>query len=216
MSAADVGVPLAAGTVRFELRRDGVLRIEHGEWELAGGKITLEGDVDLEAEEQRAELKASGVKLEKLLEALDFDGLGGTGLLEGTIPVRVSGAHARIEHGVLRATGDGVVRFTSGAGADALAKKQPAISPVLGALTDLHYDELTLTLNGDVADRLDVKIQVKGRNPNYQKGRPVVLNVNVDLPASLLQAMMQTAELTGTTAPESVIKALKALATEKP
>jgi hypothetical protein len=216
MSAADVGVPLAAGTVRFELRRDGVLHIEHGEWELAGGKITLEGDVDLEAEEQRAELKASGVKLEKLLEALDFDGLGGTGLLEGTIPVRVSGEHARIENGVLRATGDGVVRFTSGAGADALAKKQPAISPVLGALTDLHYDELTLTLNGDVADRLDVKIRVKGRNPNYQKGRPVVLNVNVDLPASLLQAMMQTAELTGTTAPESVIEALKALATEKP
>jgi len=181
MSGADVGVPLAAGTVRFELRRDGILRIERGEWELAGGKLTLEGEIDLQAEEQRAELRASGVQLEKMLEALDFEGLGGTGILEGVIPVRVAGEHTRIENGVLRATGDGVVRFTSGAGADALVKKQPAISPVLGALADLHYDELTLTLNGDAADRLDVKIQVKGRNPNYQKGRPVVLNVNVDL-----------------------------------
>jgi hypothetical protein len=214
MSGADVGIPLATGTVRFELRRDGILRIEQAEWDLAGGKLALSGDVNLEAEEQRAELRASGVKLDKLLQALDFEGLAGSGTLEGVIPVRVAGRHARIENGVLRATGEGVVRFTSGAGAEALAKKQPALSPVLGALADLQYDELTLTLNGDAADRLDVKIQVKGRNPNYQKGRAVVLNVNVDLPASLLQALMQTAELTGTTAPESVLDALRALATE--
>jgi hypothetical protein len=211
MRGADVGVPLQAGTVRFELRREGVLRIEHGEWALAGGKITLAGDVELEADEQRVELDAVGVRLDELLAALDFEGLSGTGVLEGTIPVRNGARGTRIENGLLHAIGEGVVRFTSGAGGEALAKRQPAISPVLGALTDLRYEELTLTLNGDATDRLDVKIQVKGRNPNFKQGRPVVLNVNVDLPASLLKAMTQTAELTGTTAPESVLEALKAL-----
>jgi hypothetical protein len=34
-----------------------------------------------------------------------------------------------------------------------------------------------------------VKVHARGRNPNFQQGRPVVLNVNVEAPVqSLLQA----------------------------
>ena len=58
-----------------------------------------------------------------------------------------------------------------------------------GALEDLHYEELSLTINGDLSDRVAVAMHIRGRNPNFQKGRPVVLNVNVDLPlGSLLRA----------------------------
>jgi hypothetical protein len=89
----------------------------------------------------------------------------------------------------LKATETGVIRFTSGEGGATLARTQPALAPLLGALEDFHYDELTLTMNGDLSDRVEAKLHLRGKNPKFQQGRPVVLNVNVDLPlASLLRA----------------------------
>ena len=40
-----------------------------------------------------------------------------------------------------------------------------------------------------MSGQLDVKVHARGRNPNFQQGRPVVLNVNVEAPLqSLLRA----------------------------
>jgi hypothetical protein len=94
-----------------------------------------------------------------------------------------------VTNGALRATETGVIRFSSGEGGAALARKQALLQPLLGALENLQYDELTLTIDGDLGDRVAVKMHIRGRNPNFQAGRPVVLNVNVDLPlGSLLRA----------------------------
>jgi hypothetical protein len=189
MKSAEVGMPLGNGSVRFQLKPDGVLHVERGEWAFAGGKIVFSGAIPLDARELTLELGVEGVSVEQLLAALDFDGLSGTGVLGGVTPLVMRGAQLLVTNGELRATEQGVIRFTSGEGGAALSRKQPALSPVLGALTDLHYDELTLTLNGDISDRVEVKMHIRGRNPNFQRGRPVVLNVNVDLPlGSLLRA----------------------------
>jgi hypothetical protein len=182
--------------VRFELQPDGVLAVELAAFSLAGGKLSLTGDFPIDVEERDLTLRAEGISIPQLLTALDFEGLAGTGVLAGVIPVEQRGAKMFVRNGVLRATETGVIRFTSGESGAALAKKQPTVAPVLGALAELHYEELTLTLNGDVADRMDVKMHIRGRNPNYQKGRPVVLNVNVDAPiGSLLNAGMVAASV---------------------
>jgi hypothetical protein len=126
--------------------------------------------------------------------------LSGTGSLDGTIPVEQHGDDMRVVDGELHATAPGVIRYAGGEGAASLARKQPALAPVLGALENLQYDELTLTLSGGLADKMDVKVHIRGRNPNFQKGRPVVLNVNVEAPVgSLLRA-----GLTATSVPEEI------------
>ncbi|HEU4431368.1 MAG TPA: YdbH domain-containing protein [Myxococcota bacterium] len=213
MQSVDAGLPLGNGTMRFELRRDGVLAVEEAEWSFAGGKLVFSGAIPLDARERRLELRVEGVSVEQLLAALDFDGLAGTGVLGGVTPLLQSGAALRVNGGELRATETGVIRFTSGEGGAALARKQPALVPVLGALENLQYDELTLTIDGDLSDRVAVRMHIRGRNPNFQKGRPVVLNVNVDLPlGSLLRA---AAVATGV--PEEIEEQVqKAMGEEKP
>lgn len=188
MSGVDAGLPLGAGSMKFQLR-GGVLEVERGEWGLAQGKLIFAGAIPLDAEERRLELRVEGLSVEALLDALDFEGLGGTGRLAGDAPILLRGVEPLVRGAELRATQTGVIRFRPGESGAALARKQSALAPVLGALEDLHYDELSLIMNGNLADRVDVKLHIRGRNPNYQKGRPVVLNVNVDLPlGSLLRA----------------------------
>lgn len=213
MQGVEAGLPLGNGSLRFQLKPEGVLTVERGEWAFAGGKLVFSGDIPLDASERMLALDVEGVSIEKLLAALDFDGLAGTGVLGGTTPIVWRGDSMRVREGVLRATETGVIRFTSGEGGAALASKQPVLAPVLGALENLQYDELTLTIDGDLGDRVAVKMHIRGRNPNFQKGRPVVLNVNVDLP---LGSLLRAASV-ATGVPEEIEEQVqKAMSEEKP
>ena len=213
MQSVDAGLPLGAGTAKFQLKRDGVLAVESAEWGLAKGKLSFAGEIPLDAPQRALTRHGEDVSLEALLAALDFEGLSGTGLLSGDAPILQSGDQLLIRDGDLRASQTGVIRFAAGAGGAALGSKQAALVPVLGALENLQYDELALIMNGNLSDRVEVKLHIRGRNPNYQKGRPVVLNVNVDLPlGSLLKA---AAAATGV--PEEIEEQVqRAMGKEKP
>jgi hypothetical protein len=187
MSHVDAALPLANGTLVFSISGDEAIEVERSEWALAGGRLLASGRLPLGVEERRVTLGAEGLLVERVLAALDFEGLSGTGSLSGTIPVRQQGATLFVEEGRLQGTQPGVIRY-KGSTAEA-ALRQPQLATVLGALENLEYDELGLTLSGDLADRMDVKLHIRGRNPNFQRGRPVVVNVNVDAPVgSLLRA----------------------------
>jgi hypothetical protein len=213
MKGEDAALPLGAGSVKFQLKPDGILVVEHGEWAFAGGKLLFSGAIPLAAAERKFELRVEGVSVEKLLAALDFEGLTGTGVLGGRAPLVWRGEQMLVANGELRATENGVIRFTSGAGGAALARKQPALSPLLGALEDLHYDDLTLTIDGDLGDRVEAKMHIRGRNPNFQKGRPVVLNVRVDLP---LGSLLRAASVAAGVPEEIEARVQKAMGKEKP
>jgi hypothetical protein len=193
-------LPLANGVVEFELVAGETLRIAKGTFQFAGGELELTGDVPLAVENRSLLLRASALSVEQLLASLEMEELSGTGSLDGAIPVEQHGDDMRVVDGELHATAPGVIRYAGGEGAASLARKQPALAPLLGALENLQYDELTLTLSGGLADKMDVKVHIRGRNPNFQKGRPVVLNVNVEAPVgSLLRA-----GLTATSVPEEI------------
>jgi hypothetical protein len=53
---------------------------------------------------------------------------------------------------------------------------------LLVALEDFHYDELELAIAGDLAEPMTMTLRIRGRNPRYEGGRAVVLNVNVEAP----------------------------------
>jgi hypothetical protein len=172
-------LPLTSGVIAFQLAPDALV-IERASWALAGGRLTASGRLPLAAEERTLTLSAEGLDVATLLSALAFEGLSGTGTLAGALPLRQRGARLRIEGGQLRATAPGVLRYASGPGAAALAEQQPELGTALAALADLRYEELGLELSGDTAEAMDVKLRVRGHNPNFQGGRPVVLEVNVE------------------------------------
>ena len=184
-------LPLSDGVLRFELLPGETIRIEESTFRLAGGTLSFSGFLPLEAEERTLVLSAKRLSVEQILAAMDFEGLSGTGFLDGRLPLEQRGRHVRVAAGELRATEPGVIRYAAGAGTAAVAAEQPQLAPVLGALEDLRYETLTLEVSGDASEQLDVKVQVRGSNPNFQQGRPVVLNVNVEAPvSSLLRAGM--------------------------
>ena len=182
-------LPLSDGIVSFELLPEGALRIERGVFRLAGGTLSLTGSLPLAGEERDLVLVAKQLSVEQILAALGFEGLSGTGFLDGTLPLSQRGRQVRVVAGELRATEPGFIRYAGGVGAARLAVEQPQIAPALGALENLRYETLTLEVSGDASGVLDVKVHARGSNPNFQQGRPVVLNLNVEAPvASLLRA----------------------------
>ena len=58
---------------------------------------------------------------------------------------------------------------------------------LVGALEELHYEKLRLELDGALSGDVRVAGEIRGRNPRYEAGRPVELNLNLEanLPALL-------------------------------
>ena len=51
---------------------------------------------------------------------------------------------------------------------------------VLSAFEDLRWESLELAMNGDTHGIVEIKLHVRGRNPDYQSGRPIEFNLNVE------------------------------------
>lgn len=179
IAAIEDPLPLANGLVEFELKPESIA-LERAVFAAAKGQLSASGLLPLDAAERSIELVAQDLDVTTLLAALPFDALSGTGTLAGTLPLRQRGARVRIENGALRATVPGVIRYRPNAGSEAATKQQSQLGVVFGALEDLHYETLELDISGDTAEELDVAVRVVGRNPNFQDGRPVHLNLNVE------------------------------------
>jgi hypothetical protein len=180
IAAVEEPLPLANGLVEFQLTRDGAVALERAVFSAAKGTLSASGRLPLDAQERSLELIAADLDVTSLLAALPFDALSGTGTLAGTLPLRQQGARVRIENGALRATTPGVIRYRPVAGSEIAAEQNAKLGTVLGALEELHYDSLELDVSGDTAEELQLAVRVSGNNPNFQQGRAVRLNVNVE------------------------------------
>jgi hypothetical protein len=81
----------------------------------------------------------------------------------------------------------GVVRYAPASAAPGSLGLGGDVDVLAGALEDFHYDRLRLTLSGALDGDVTVGLEIDGKNPRYESGRPVELNVKVEtnLPALL-------------------------------
>jgi hypothetical protein len=180
IAAIEEPLPLANGLVEFQLMPDGAVSLASAVFSAAKGTLSASGLLPVDAQERSVELVAKDLDVTSLLAALPFDALSGTGTLEGSLPLKQRGARVRIENGTLRATAPGVIRYRPVAGSEAVAEQKSQLGTVFGALEDLHYETLELDVSGDTAEELDLAVRIAGSNPNFQNGRAVHLNVNVE------------------------------------
>jgi hypothetical protein len=179
--------PFENGTVRWRLEGSRV-EVLAADWTYAGGRLTTAGPFDLSAKEWPFAVDARGVSLEALLAQLEIADLSGSGSLSGALPLVYDGTRLRVEHGVLTAEPPGgVVRYAPASAAPGSFGLGGDVDVLTGALEDFHYDRLRLTLDGALDGDVTVGLEIDGRNPRYEGGRPVELNVKVDtnLPALL-------------------------------
>jgi hypothetical protein len=205
MAGVDAALPLEAGEVRFQLEPGAVVRLERAAWRLANGTLHTAGRLPLTADERALTLEASDLDLGTLLASLAFEGISGSGTLSGTIPVRQRGHTLTIEHGRLEATSPGTLKYQRPNAAAATGNRQ--LDLLLAVLSDFRYDELSLTLDGDTDAPMQMALHIRGRNPAYERGRPVVFNVTVEAP---LAGLVRTARC-AYRVPEAIEKQLDSM-----
>ena len=180
MALLDLGLPLTHGEIAWRLRPDRVLDLSRAEWRWAGGRLHTAAELPLDAGSWRVVLRVEALDLAQLLADVDLDGLSGTGTVAGELPLLVTRERVEVEDGRLAAVGPGTLRYVPPAGAPLQAGAASGLDVALGALSDLRYEALSVSLGGDTRGEMHVQVHVKGANPNFQDGRPVELNVNLE------------------------------------
>jgi hypothetical protein len=150
--------------------------IESAEFDFAAGTLAMRPTtITLGADETRFELALHDVDAAELLRTLGVPDLTATGKLEGNFPLVLTRRSAFVEGGIIRAQGDGgVISYTGQAGANATGVSRIAFD----ALRSFQYDQLSLTLDGDLNGDVVSSIEFSGHN----SGRPVDLGPITPIP----------------------------------
>jgi hypothetical protein len=175
------GVPLTDGRITFGLDRHNRLSIADAHWSVAGGTLgTYDQLLDLYGPDQNLGLVVKGVELAQLLTLAKVDGLSAEGTVEGAIPIRRIKDIIRIEHGVLQTGAAGVLRYDP-ADTPSFLRGQPSEGTAIlrEALKDFRYQQLGLTIDGNLGGEEQIKLKLNGANPTLYGGLPVALNVNL-------------------------------------
>lgn len=141
-------------------------------------------------QEQTLLVHVEGLELQELFRIYPAEGLAGTGIIDGELPIHIKNGAVYIEAGQLQARHPGVLQFHSDS-IQALGKKNPSMRLVTDALEDFHFKLLQSALSYDQSGKLLLTIRLEGQNPDIEKGRPIHLNINLEENIPALLASIQ-------------------------
>ena len=150
--------------------------------ELLGGTATSER-IEWSPVRERSTfgVRLEHLELAEIMKLEQQEGLEGSGVLDGYLPIELSAAGLALQGGAVQARSPGgTIRYRPEASVATLAKSNPGVALVLGALSDFRYDSLNVRADATPAGDLRLALQLKGANPSWQSGRPVHLNLNVE------------------------------------
>lgn len=186
------GIPVVGGLIDYQLLDANKVRIEGGRWPFAGGELTLKPttiDFDVNAV-RRLEFEVHGVDAGVFLTEFGFDNLNAKGVFDGVLPVEFSGLGARVVDGRLVARGGGgevsyvgeLTNYNLGVYANY----------AFNMLKSLAYEEMTITLNGDLDGEMLTDVKIVGLKQGSTAARniitrqleklPIVFNVKINAP----------------------------------
>lgn len=185
-----IGPAIASGhyEARLDTPASGTLRWDRAELSFAKGRFALAPDAwNFSTGAGRTHIRMTGMDLAELLRLYPTEGLTGTGVLDGELPVRFAGAGPIIENGrVMARTPGGVLSFRSDR-IRALGRSNPGMKLVADALDDFRYSVLNSGVDYRQDGTLVLALRLEGSNPSIEKGRQINFNVNLeeDIPALL-------------------------------
>lgn len=186
------GIPVVDGKIEYHLLGGNRVRVEGGSWPLAGGQLVLHpATLDFSATEpRRLSFDIVGVDAATFLQSFGFENINATGKFDGTLPVEFDGLGGRIVGGRIDArAGGGTLAYVG----ELSNRNLGAVANfAFGALRSLKYDDLTITLNGDLDGEMvtDIRFggvgQGEGATRNFLINRianlPLIFNVKITAP----------------------------------
>lgn len=166
------------------------IHIEHAQAEVAGGLLSVnDAVIHRSASANRLTLELSQIDLGKLMAMMDIEGVSGSGMVNGSVPLEINEDTVLIHDGLLEAAGPGVLKFHSEQAKQALASGGEPVEMLLSVLEDFRYKRLSLSLNKAEGAEADIRLSTEGANPAVKDGHPFILNVNL---SSNLDKVMAT------------------------
>ncbi len=189
VTIAGIGQPLSllqSGELRVSLAPEGVLRLEAASWQLGQGGLAVDpADINLKNLDQtRLLLRLDHVPLSDLV-VVGSDTFSASGSVTGVVPLRLIDTTLVVEEGRLETDGPGLIAYNV---SETYHQAHPQLKLVFALLQNFHYDSLNVAIDTTDENAMTARLNIKGRNPDVEKGKPVDLTVRLsgDLLKSLL------------------------------
>ena len=191
----NIGIPIERIRATFDLQMDtntGTLDLRGHEFAariFGGDAQSQDFRYAVPAGDGHMQLALSDIQLEYVL-ALQQETVTGTGVLAGSVPIQVRGDTVSIKAGTLHAVQGGSIRYQPDDGVAAGVAANSEMKMLIAALSDFHYHGLSAGLTYDESGLMNTDIALKGRNPGFQNGREVHLNLTLqENIATLLESL---------------------------
>ena len=176
-----LGMPIEKGTITFQLIGFEAIRLQGAEWPFVDGFIRVK-PIDFNFSStavNQIEAQAVGWNLDTLVKQFKVPDLKLQGIVNGEFPVTFSAGSAEIDNAVLASSGPGVIQYVSSA-TDAAAANEPTTGMVMDALKDFRFEVLKIGLDGNLAGKMVLSLDMLGRNPAVLNGKAFQMNISID------------------------------------
>ncbi|WP_177345209.1 YdbH domain-containing protein [Pseudomonas sp. CC6-YY-74] len=198
LEQVDPGMPIGPALLRgtYTAARaqpsQGLLKLQQAQASVMGGMLRLDpGQWDLQQSKQVFPLHLQGLDLNQFFTLYPAEGLAGSGLIDGQLPLSIGPAGIEIEQGHLLARAPGGRLEFHSARIRALGRSNPAMQLVTQSLENFHFTTLSSQVNYDRDGKLLLALRLEGRNPEIELGRPIHFNINLEEDIPTLLASLQ-------------------------
>jgi len=187
VDVVDVGFPVEKIDVRLALAPHPrtvapLVRVRQFNAQLLGGQARSGPfELDFGREKNTFVVQLEQIGLNEIMKLEQQEGLVGSGMLDGQIPVEISSEGIMVTRGQLSARAPGGnIRYTPTAKVAALAQANPNVDIVVKALSNFQYHLLDVNTDYQPDGDLNLQVRLQGMNPDWQAGQPVHLNLNLE------------------------------------
>jgi len=134
-------------------------------------------DYDMAKGSGETSIHFSSLPLQKLLDLQGTKKIYATGTLSGSIPVTMENKTFAIRDGGMNAEQKGQIIYATTP--EERAAANPGLRITYDALTNFLYRDLTSSITMEPDGQSIISLHLKGRNPDYQNGRPIEINLTI-------------------------------------
>lgn len=194
VDVVDVGFPVEKMEVRFALAPQPktvvpIVRVQQFAAQLLGGRVqSAPFELDFGRDKNTFVVQLERIGLNDIMKLEQQEGLQGSGMLDGQIPIEISSEGIVVTHGQLSARAPGgTIRYTPTVKVAALAQSNPSVSMIVKVLSNFQYQVLDVITDYKRGGDLTLQVHLEGNNPDWQAGQPVHLNLKLEenIPALL-------------------------------
>ncbi len=179
------GLPFSNGSVNIDVDGVDAVQVDGISFELAKGKLSADPIHIKNGSIPKFKIRVKGLDLGELAKLINKDGVEARGTLNGELPVAFEGQDIIIEDALLEADPGGMIAYRPNGENSSQDNELDLLNidyskMMMGALSNFNYDQLKINLNGRGRGDTQVRMNLKGRNPDFFTGHPVELEVNVN------------------------------------